>query len=97
MDEAIQQVLPLIIISIPIMFICRSLAKEKGKDVTFWTVLGFIPGINIYSLLYLFGASSTILEGKIDKILAQMKMMQQYNLTDKNKEENIKEVEGEEI
>ena len=98
MDEAIQQVLPLIIISIPIMFICRSLAKEKGKDVTFWTVLGFIPGINIYSLLYLFGASSTILEGKIDKILAQMKMMQQYASTErKNKEENIKEIEGEEI
>ena len=97
MEEVIQQFLPLIIISIPIMFICRSLAKEKGKDVTLWTILGLIPGINIYSLLYLFGASSTILERKIDNILAQMKMMQQYNLTEKNKEENIKEVEGEEI
>ena len=97
MEEVIQQFLPLIIISIPIMFICRSIAKEKGKNVTLWTIFGLIPGINIYSLLYLFGASSTILEGKIDKILALMKMMQQYNLTDKNKEENIKEVEGEEI
>lgn len=95
--EAIQQFLPLIIISIPIMFICRSIAKEKGKNVTLWTIFGLIPGINIYSLLYLFGASSTILERKIDKILAQMKMMQQYNLTEKNKGENIKEVEGEEI
>jgi len=52
MGEVIQQFLPLIIISIPIMFICRSLAKEKGKDVTLWTILGLIPGINIYSLLY---------------------------------------------
>jgi hypothetical protein len=95
--EVIQQFLPLIIISIPIMFICRSIAKEKGKNVTLWTIFGLIPGINIYSLLYLFGASSTILERKIDKILAQMKMMQQYNLTEKNKGENIKEVEGEEI
>ncbi len=95
--EAIQQFLPLIIISILIMFICRSIAKEKGKNVTLWTIFGLIPGINIYSLLYLFGASSTILERKIDKILAQMKMMQQYNLTEKNKGENIKEVEGEEI
>ena len=95
--EVIQQFLPLIIISIPIMFICRSLAEEKGKNVILWTILGFIPGINIYSLLYLFGASSTILEEKIDRILAQMKMMQQYNLTEKNKGENIKEVEGEEI
>ena len=97
MEEVIQQFLPLIIISIPIMFICRSIAKEKGKNVTLWTIFGLIPGINIYSLLYLFGASSTILERKIDKILAQMKMMQQYNLTEKNKGENIKEVEGEEI
>jgi len=95
--EAIQMFLPSIIISIPIMFICRSIAKEKGKNVTLWTIFGLIPGINIYSLLYLFGASSTILERKIDKILAQMKMMQQYNLTEKNKGENIKEVEGEEI
>ena len=95
--ETIQQFLPMIIISIPIMFICRSIAKEKGKDVTLWTILGLIPVINIYSLFYLFGASSTILERKIDKILAQMKMMQQYNLTEKNKEENIKEVEGEVI
>jgi len=97
MEEVIQQFLPLIIISIPIMFICRSLAKEKGKDATLWTILGLIPGINIYSLLYLFGASSTILERKIDKILDQMRMMQQHNLAGKSKEENIKEVEGEEI
>jgi len=97
MEEVIQQFLPLIIISIPIMFICRSLAKEKGKDATLWTILGLIPGINIYSLLYLFGASSTILERKIDKVLAQMKMMQQHNLAEKSKEEDIKEVEGEEI
>ena len=96
--EAIQQLLPIIIISIPIMFICRSIAIEKGKDVTLWTILGLIPVINIYSLLYLFGASSTILEEKIDKILAQMKMMQQYNLIEKkNREDAIKEVEGEEI
>jgi len=38
------------------------------------------------------------LEGKIDQILAQIKMMQQYTSTErKNREENIKEVEGEEI
>ncbi|TFB08819.1 hypothetical protein E3V08_02470 [Candidatus Atribacteria bacterium MT.SAG.1] len=96
--EAIQMFLPTIIISIPIMFICRSLAKEKGKNVTLWTILGLIPGINFYSLLYLFGTSSTILEGKIDTILAQMKMIQQITSTEKkNKEDAIKEVEGEEI
>ncbi len=95
--ETVQQFLPIIIISIILMFICNRLAKEKGKNVTLWTILGLIPGINIYSLLYLFGASSTILERKIDKILAQVKMIQQYDLTEKTKEENIKEIEGEEI
>ena len=95
--ETVQQFLPITIISIILMFICHSLAKEKGKNVTLWTILGLIPGINIYSLLYLFGASSTILERKIDKILAQIKMIQQYDLSEKTKEENIKEIEREEI
>lgn len=93
--EAIQQFLPLALISILIMFICRSLAKEKGKNVTLWTIFGLIPGINIYSLLYLFGASNTILEKKVDKIL-NLLQKQQYTLKiDKNRKEGILEAEEE--
>lgn len=37
--EALQQFLPLIIITLPIVFICNGLAKEKGKNVMLWTIL----------------------------------------------------------
>jgi hypothetical protein len=93
--ETIQQFLPIIIISIPIMFICRSIAKEKGKDVTLWTILGLIPGINIYSLIYLFGASSTILERKIDRILNLLQNQQYHLKIEKNGKEDMLETEEE--
>jgi hypothetical protein len=31
--------LPLILLTIPLIFICHQLAKEKGKNVSLWTVL----------------------------------------------------------
>lgn len=95
MGEVIQQFLPLIITSIPIMFICHSLAKEKGKDVALWTILGIIPGINIYSLFYLIGVPSNILKEKTDKILHILENQQDNLKTKKNKEENMFEVEEE--
>jgi len=90
--------LPLVIIALPTVVLCYILATEKGKNVALWTILSLIPGINAFVLIYLIGTSNTALEGKIDKILAQVKMVQQIDSTErKNKEENIKEVEGEEI
>ena len=53
--EAFQQFLPLALISILLMFICRSLAREKGKNITLWTILGLVPAVNYYSILYLPG------------------------------------------
>ena len=73
MEETIQQFLPLIIISIILMFVCRSLSREKGKNVTLWTILGLVPAVNFYSLLYLLGAPSKVLEEKMDKILNLLK------------------------
>jgi hypothetical protein len=93
--ETFQQFLPLALISILLMFICRSIAKEKGKDITLWTILGLIPAVNFYSLLYLLGAPSKILEGKMDRIL-NLLQNQQHNLKiEKNRKEDILEAEEE--
>jgi hypothetical protein len=64
--------LPLLIMTIPLIFICRQLAKEKNKNVGLWTVLGIIPAINYFSVLYLIGASNIQLENKIDRLLEKL-------------------------
>ena len=84
--EALQQFLPLIIITLPIVFICNSLAKEKGKNVMLWTILGIIPGVNYYSLLYLASASNNFTDKKIDKILVILQKESGYNYNKDSKE-----------
>jgi len=77
------------------MFICRNLAKEKGNNITLWTILGLVPAVNFYSLLYLLGAPSKVLEEKMDRIL-NLLQNQQHNLKiEKNREEDILETEEE--
>jgi hypothetical protein len=62
--------LPWLIMTIPLVFICHHLAKEKGKNVTLWTVLGIIPAVNTFALAYLVGAVNTLLEKKVDRLLS---------------------------
>lgn len=62
--------IPLIIIMIPIIFICYRLAKDKGKNTVKYTILGCIPLVNYYALIYLIGTPNLILDEKIDQILA---------------------------
>jgi len=48
------------------------LAKDKGRNVGKWTVLGLIPFLNLIFLLYFISATNLRLEGKLDKIIAKM-------------------------
>ena len=48
------------------------LAKDKGRNVGKWTVLGLIPFLNLIFLLYLISATNLRLEGKLDKIIAKL-------------------------
>lgn len=61
--------LPLILIMVPMIFVIRALAKEKGKDVKFWTILACIPFVNFVILPYIIGTPSKIIEEKMDKII----------------------------
>ena len=42
--------IPLIIMMLPLIFICRRLAKDKGKHIIKYTILGCIPFVNYYAL-----------------------------------------------
>ncbi|MCP4748725.1 MAG: hypothetical protein GY874_21705 [Desulfobacteraceae bacterium] len=63
---------PLIVLSIPLIFICRRLAQNKGKDVTKYTLLSCIPLVNIYALLYLIGTPNKKSENKADQLLTNL-------------------------
>ncbi len=45
------------------------LAKEKGRNVALWTVLGAIPFVNFIAIWYFVGAANFRLERKVDQIL----------------------------
>ncbi len=73
--------LPLLLIMVPMIFVISTLAKEKGKNVTLWTILACIPLINIIILPYIVGAPSKTLENKLNKILEILeKTDQKFNL-----------------
>lgn len=72
----IASLLPMIIIMIPLIFIIRQLAKEKGKDMTLMTILACIPFINFIILPYIVGTPSKILEDKMDKIIETLNRLE---------------------
>jgi hypothetical protein len=61
--------LPLVIISIFIAIPAYLLAKEKGRNVRLWTVLGLIPMVNFICMWFFVGAVNLRLEKKIDALL----------------------------
>lgn len=67
--NAFIQFIPLLFIYIAFGFVARRLAKDKGRNVTKWTIWGFIPFVNVFLAPYFLGASNLRLERKIDALL----------------------------
>jgi len=61
--------LPLIIMTLPMGVIAHLLAKEKGRNVTLWTILGIIPMINFFTIWFFIGAANLKIERKLDELL----------------------------
>jgi hypothetical protein len=62
---------PLILISVLIAIPAHFLAKDKGRNVPLWTILGLIPLVNYVCMFFFVGASNLRLEKKIDALLDQ--------------------------
>jgi preprotein translocase subunit YajC len=73
----LMSLLPLLIIMVPMIFVVRKLAIDKGKDAALYTVLACIPIVNFFIWYYIMGAPSKRLEDKLDKILEALKKPEQ--------------------
>jgi hypothetical protein len=69
--------LPFLLMSIPIIFINYFLAKEKGKNVTLWTILSIIPIVSYFCGMYLIGCANVNFDQKLDKII---KLLESKNI-----------------
>jgi hypothetical protein len=63
------QLIPISIMCIWVGFIANALARDKGRNVTKWTILGFIPIVNFICLSFFMGAANLRLERKVDDLI----------------------------
>ena len=64
--------LPLIVLIVPTAIIGYVLAKEKGRNVAMWTLLGCIPFISMFCVWYFIGAANENYEKKLNAILQKL-------------------------
>lgn len=60
-----------LILCILIAFMCRQLAKQKGRCITKFTILGAFPLVNVFIFWFLVG-DHRLLDKKLDKIIVLM-------------------------
>lgn len=65
------QFVPLLIMTSVFGVVAHLLAKEKGRKVVLWTILGAIPFVNFCCLPFFVGAANLRLETKIDELLGR--------------------------
>jgi hypothetical protein len=53
--------------------VAHLLAKEKGRNVILWTILGCIPVFNFAAMWFFVGASNLKLEKKLDEIIERQR------------------------
>jgi hypothetical protein len=69
---ALFQIVFLLTLGLALAVIANKLAREKGRNVTLWTVLALIPIFNFLFMWYFVGASNLKLEQKVDEILRKL-------------------------
>ena len=67
--------LPLILMSLLMAVAAHLLAKEKGRNVTKWTILALIPIVNFACIWFFIGASNLKLERKIDDLALRVQAL----------------------
>ena len=70
--------LPLMLMSVLMAISAHLLAKEKGRNVTKWTILALIPLVNFACIWFFIGAANLKLEKKIDDLTALLKAQAEH-------------------
>lgn len=65
----IVSLIPLLLLSVIFAVVAHFLAKDKGRNVGLWTVLGAIPLVNWLCIWYFIGASNLRMEKKVDDLI----------------------------
>jgi len=63
------QFVPFVVLSLLFGIVAFLLARDKGRNVTLWTILGILPMVNFICIWYFVGASNVRLERKVDELL----------------------------
>ena len=69
-SDFIIQLIPMLAFSLGIIPVSYKLAKDKGRNVVLWTILGAIPILNIFCVWFFIGAANHRLERKLDELLS---------------------------
>lgn len=64
--------LPLILMSLLMAIAANVLAREKGRNITKWTILALIPVVNFACIWFFIGAANLHTERKLDEILKRL-------------------------
>ncbi len=63
------QLIPFLFFSLWIGLLARLLARDKGRNVNKWTILGLIPVVNLFCISFFIGAADLRVERKLDELL----------------------------
>ena len=63
---------PIILTTIVFGLMMHFLAKDKGRNVVLWTILGLIPFLNFFVVWFLIGLSNLRFEKKLDELLSRL-------------------------
>ena len=70
--EVLISFIPILLMSLVFGFVARALAKEKGRKTELWTILGFIPLVNMVCMPFFIGAPNLRIEKKLDEIMERL-------------------------
>jgi len=70
--NGILSLFPLILMSLFMSITAHLLAREKGRNVLKWTILGAIPVVNALCFGFFIGAANLRLERKMDELAERL-------------------------
>lgn len=65
------QFAPMLLVTLGFAIVAYKLAREKGRNVLLWTILGAIPVLNFVCMPFFVGAANLELARKLDEIISR--------------------------
>ena len=76
-QQSLLGLVPLVLMTIPFIFVCYRLSKEKGKSVLLYTIMSIVPLFNVFAVFYLVGTTNKNLDAKLDELIELVRRKEQ--------------------